>query len=65
MNKEKLRNQNDWAGVFQTMALKVCLCTSEEQLYRQLREFKNEFNSEYGKLSRAKRLANGFREKEE
>ena len=65
MSEEKLRNQNDWAGVFQTMALKIGLCTSEEQLYRQLREFKDEFNSEYGKLSRSKRLTNGFRENEE
>ena len=65
MSEQKLKSKYDWAGMFQTMSLKIVESTSEEQMYRILREFKDEFNSEYGKLSRVKRLAKGFREKEE
>ena len=65
MSEEKLRNKNDWADMFQAMWYEIVESTSEEQMYMILRAFKDEFNSEYGKLSRAKRLANGFREKEE
>ena len=61
-NKEKLKSKYDWAGIFQTMSLKIVESTSEEQMYRILRAFKDEFNSEYGKISRSKRLTNGFRE---
>ena len=61
INRKRLRNQTEWAGEFQTMAYKMSSCTSEEQMYQQLRAFKDEFNSEYGKLSRVKRLTNGFR----
>ena len=34
---------------------------SEEELYRKLKKFKEEFNSSYGKLSRRERRKNGFR----
>ena len=57
-----MKNNYDWSGMFQTIAVKVAKCTSEEQMYRILKDFKDEFNNEYGKLSRAKRLINGFRE---
>lgn len=58
----KLRTNLDWAGYFKTMAERMSLCESEEQMYRQLRRFKEEdFMTEYGKLSRAIRLKNGFR----
>ena len=44
------------------MAERMSLCTSEEQMYRALRKFKEEdFMKEYGKLSRAKRRRKGFR----
>ena len=46
--------------MFQTMAYKLSNCTSEEQMYRQLQDFKSEFNTEYGKLSRKKRSKDGF-----
>ena len=39
-------------------------CKSEEDMYRQLKKFKEEFNTEYGKLSRAKRRKTGFRDYE-
>ena len=62
----KLRTNLDWAGYFKTMAERMSLCESEEQMYRQLRRFKEEdFMTEYGKLSRAIRLKNGFRWKKE
>jgi hypothetical protein len=62
----KLRTNLDWAGYFKTMAERMSLCESEEQMYRQLRRFKEEdFMPEYGKLSRAIRLKNGFRWKKE
>ena len=62
----KLRTNLDWAGYFRTMAERMSLCESEEQMYRQLRRFKEEdFMTEYGKLSRAIRLKNGFRWKKE
>lgn len=55
----------DWSGWFTTMAERMRKCESEEQMYRQLRKFKEEFNSEYGKLSRAKRNKKGFDANEE
>lgn len=59
---KELRSNLDWAGCFQTMAERMSLCTSEEQMYRALRKFKEEyFMKEYGKLSRAKRRRKGFR----
>lgn len=45
----------DWSGWFMTMSERMRKCESEEQLYRQLRNFKDEFNSAYGKLSRSRR----------
>ena len=58
----ELRSNLDWAGEFQTMAEKMRLCESEEQMYQTLRKFKEQFfNSEYGRLSRAKRMKRGFR----
>jgi len=59
----ELRTNFDWAGCFTTMAEKMRLCESEEQMYRQLRRFKeDDFEPEYGKLSRAKqRRKKGFR----
>lgn len=50
-----------WACMFQTMAERTRKCTSEEQMYQQLKKFKDDFSSEYGKLSRAKRKKSGFR----
>ena len=55
----------DWAGEFQTMAERMRLCESEEQMYQQLKKFKDQFNSDFGNLSRAKRLRRGFRGWEE
>lgn len=52
----------DWAGEFMTMAERMARCKSEEQMYQQLRNFKEMFNSEYGKLSCAKRNKDGFRQ---
>lgn len=43
-----------------TMAERMARCESEEQMYQQLRNFKEMFNSEYGRLSRAKRNKDGF-----
>ena len=44
MPKEiELRTNLDWAGEFQTMAERMRLCESEEQMYRQLQKFKEEF----------------------
>ncbi len=63
MKRMEIRNQFDWAGEFQTMAQKIARCASEEQMYRQLQAFKDDFNEEYGKLSRTKRMTDGFKEK--
>jgi hypothetical protein len=58
----ELRSNLNWAGYFTTMAERMSLCESEEQMYRQLRRFKEEdFMQEYGRLSRAKRRRKGFR----
>lgn len=57
-------NNLDWAGVFMTMAERMRLSTSEEQMYQQLKEFKEKFNSDYGKLSRRKRNKKGFKYEE-
>jgi hypothetical protein len=58
----ELRSNLNWAGYFTTMAERMSLCESEEQMYRQLRRFKEEdFMPEYGRLSRAKRRRKGFR----
>jgi len=61
----ELRSNLDWASEFQTMAERMVLCESEEQMYQTLRKFKEQFfNSEYGRLSRAKRMKRGFRWKD-
>lgn len=57
-----MKNNHDWSGEFMTMSQKLARCTSEEQMYKVLKKFKDDFNSEYGKLSRAKRLKDGFRD---
>lgn len=57
-----MKTNLDWAGEFMTMAERMARCKSEEQMYQQLRNFKEMFNSEYGKLSRAKRNKDGFRQ---
>jgi hypothetical protein len=62
----ELRSNLDWAGEFQTMAERMAHCESEEQMYQTLRKFKEQFfNSEYGRLSRAKRMKRGFRWRDE
>ena len=62
MPKEiELKTNLDWAGEFQTMAERMRLCESEEQMYRQLQKFKDEFNTEYGRLGRTQRSKTGFR----
>ena len=62
MQKEiELRTNLDWAGEFRTMAERMMLCESEEQMYRQLQKFKEEFNNEYRRLSRTQRSRTGFR----
>jgi len=62
MPKEiELRTNLDWAGEFQMMAERMRFCESEEQMYRQLQKFKEEFNTEYGRLSRTQRSKTGFR----
>ena len=61
----ELRTNLDWAGYFTTMAERMTLCESEEQMYRQIRRFKeDDFMPEYGRLSRAKRRKKGFRWRE-
>lgn len=61
----ELRSNFDWAGEFQTMAEKMRLCESEEQMYKTLRRFKEDiFTSEYGRLSRTKRRKKGCRWKD-
>lgn len=60
-----MKNNYDWSGMFQTIAAKVAKAKSEEQMYQILRDFKDEFNTEYGRLSRAKRLTDGFRDWED
>lgn len=57
-------NNLDWAGIFMTMAERMRLCSSEEHMYQQLKTFKEEFNSDYGKLSRRKRNKKGFKYEE-
>lgn len=58
----ELQSNLNWAGVFQTMANRMSHCTSEEQMYRVLKRFKEEeFMPEYGRLSRTKRRKKGFR----
>lgn len=58
----ELRSNLNWAGYFRTMAERMSLCESEEQMYKQLRRFKEEdFMPEYGRLSRTKRRTKGFR----
>ena len=59
-----IRNNLDWAGFLKTSAERMTYCKSEEDMYRQLKKFKEEFNTEYGKLSRAKRRKTGFRDYE-
>ena len=55
-----MKTNRDWAGAFMIMADRMLRCESEEQMYQKLHSFKEEFNSEYGRLSRAKRNKNGF-----
>ena len=62
MRNKRIRSNLDWAGEFRTMAERMMLCESEEQMFRQLQRFKEEFNTEYGKLSRTERIKCGFRE---
>lgn len=54
------KNNYDWSGWFRTMSERMIWCTSEEQMYKQLQKFKEEFNTEYGRLSRAKRNKTGY-----
>lgn len=54
-------NNLDWSGYFRTWSIQLMYCDSEEELYRKLKKFKEEFNSSYGKLSRRERRKNGFR----
>lgn len=54
-------NNLDWSGYLRTWSEQLTYCDSEEDLYRKLKKFKEEFNSTYGKLSRRERLKNGFR----
>ena len=54
-------NPMDWSGYFRTWSEQLSYCTSEEDIYRKLKKFKEEFNSAYGKLSRRKRRKDGFR----
>lgn len=54
-------NNLDWSGYFRTWSEQFSYCDSEEDLYRKLKEFKDEFSSAYGKLSRRKRRKDGFR----
>ena len=62
----ELRTNLDWAGCFKTMAERMTLCESEEQMYRQIKRFKeDDFMPEYGRLSRAKRRKKGFRWREQ
>lgn len=58
-------NNFDWSGYLKTWSGQLARCTSEEDLYQKLQEFKYEFNSAYGKLSRKERKSDGFRYKEE
>ena len=57
-------NQTDWSGYFRTWSEQLRHCDSEEDIYRKLKKFKEEFNSAYGRLSRSKRRKNGFRYKD-
>lgn len=54
-------NNWDWCGYLRTWSEQLTYCDSEEDLYRKLRKFKEEFNSAYGKLSRKERRKRGFR----
>lgn len=62
MRDKRIRSNLDWAGEFRTMAERMMLSDSEEHMFRQLQKFKEDFNTEYGKLSRAERKKHGFRE---
>ena len=59
MNGNVLNNL-DWSGWLRTWSEQLMYCTSEEDLYKKLNKFKEELNSDYGKLSRRKRNKNGF-----
>lgn len=58
---EDILNNLDWSGYFRTWSEQLRYCNSEEDIYRKLKKFKEEFNSDYGKLSRRKRRKDGFR----
>ena len=57
-------NNMDWCGYFRTWSEQIVNCDSEEDLYRKLRRFKEDFNPAYGRLSRIQRMRSGFRYKE-
>lgn len=54
-------NNRDWSGYFRTWSEQLSYCSSEEDLYQKIRKFKDEFNTDYGKLSRKNRRKIGFR----
>ena len=54
-------NNLDWSGYFTTWSEQLRYCDSEEDIYKKLKKFKEEFNSAYGKLSRRKRRKDGLR----
>lgn len=54
-------NNENWCGYLRTWSEQLRRCDSEEDLYRKLGKFKDEFNSAYGKLSRKERRKRGFR----
>ena len=41
------KSKLDWAGMFQTMAMRLTSCENEDQLYRRLHSFREEFEDEY------------------
>ena len=57
-------NNMDWCGYLRTWSEQIANCDSEEDLYRKLRKFKEDFNPAYGRLSRTQRMRNGFRYRE-
>ena len=50
----------DWSGYFRTWSEQLRYCNSEEDLYKKLKKFKEEFNPAYQKLSHRKRRKDGF-----
>ena len=62
--KTELRTNLDWAGVFRTVSERLSLCKSEEQMFRTLQKFKEDFNTEYKRWNRTSRRKDGFRWKD-